>query len=79
LTNKEREEDNEDPLSDADSTKYRGLAARANFLAQDKPDIAYAVKELCRGMSKPVARDMEALKRLARYLAGKPSAYCLAF
>ena len=72
LTNKEREEDNEDQLDGADSSKYRGLAAQANFLAQDRPDIAYAVKELCRGMSKPTARDMEALKRLARYLAGKP-------
>ena len=72
LTKKEQEDDNEDELSDADSSKYRGLAARANFLAQDRPDIAYSVKELCRGMSKPTARDMDALKRLARYLAGKP-------
>ncbi len=47
-------------------------AARANFLASDRPDIAFAVKELCRGMSAPTARDPEALKRLARYLLGKP-------
>ena len=72
LTKKEQDEDNEDELDSAESTKYRELAARANFLAQDRPDITFSVKELCRGMSRPTGRDMEALKRLARYLAGKP-------
>ena len=46
--------------------------ARANFLASDRPDIAFAVKELCRSMSSPALRDEEAFKRLARYLLGRP-------
>jgi hypothetical protein len=46
--------------------------ARANFLASDRPDIAFAVKELCRGMSAPSRHDAEALKRLSRYLLGEP-------
>ena len=54
------------------ASEYRARAARANFLASDRPDIAFAVKELCRGMSAPTVRDQEALKRLARYLLGKP-------
>ncbi len=53
-------------------TKFRALAARANYLAIDRPDIQYAAKEVCRCMSKPTTRDWEKLKRLVRYLLGKP-------
>ena len=34
-------------------SKCRKLAARANYLAADRPDIMYAVKEICRWMAKP--------------------------
>ena len=43
----------------------------ANYLAQDRGDIAFAVKELCRRMSKPRVCDWVALKRLGRYLVDK--------
>ena len=59
-------------LDSAAASEYRARAARANFLASDRPDIAFAVKELCRGMSAPTAHDQDALKRLARYLLGRP-------
>ncbi len=71
LTANERGEDDEEELSPDETNKYRGLAARANFLAQNRRDIALAVKELCRNMSRPTARDTDALNRLARYLIGK--------
>ncbi len=48
------------------------MVARANFLSADRPDISFAVKELCRAMSKPTQLDWDALKRLGRYLLGKP-------
>ena len=48
------------------------MAARANFLATGRPDISFAVKELCRGMARPTAQDEAALKRVARYLLGRP-------
>ena len=32
------------------ASEYRALAARANFLALDRLDIQFAVKEICRGM-----------------------------
>ena len=51
-----------------DASKFRQIAARANYLAMDRPDIMYAVKELCRYMSKPRVQDWRALKRLGRYL-----------
>ena len=41
------------PLSPAMSTQYRGLTARANYMAQDRAEIQHAVKELCRTMSAP--------------------------
>ncbi len=59
-------------LGSADATVFRALAARANYLAQDRPDIQYAVKEIARRMSRPTGRDWILLKRLARYLLGAP-------
>ena len=38
-------------MSKEDATEYRALAARANFLALDRLDIQFAVKELCRSIS----------------------------
>ena len=52
----------EQPLSPEDSTQYRALVARANYLAQDRADICFAVKELCKRMSKPNQSDWEALR-----------------
>lgn len=33
--------------------RFRSLTARANDLTADRPDLQYAVKEMCREMSKP--------------------------
>ena len=59
-------------LSQEKATEYRSLAARANYLAVDRIDIQYAVKEICRNMSDPTVGDRRKLKRLARYLKAKP-------
>ena len=40
--------ENEEELEGEHATRYRALAARANYLAADRPDIMYSVKELCR-------------------------------
>ena len=50
------------------------MVARANYLAQDRSDIGFAVKELSRSMAKPTECDMAKLKRLGRYLKGCPRA-----
>ena len=63
-----KEGENEEELSSEEATRYRGIAARANYLAADRPDIMYAVKELCRGMAKPTRAHWHKLKRLGRYL-----------
>jgi hypothetical protein len=59
-------------LPKAESTQFRAIAARANYLAADRSDIQYAVKEICKKMSNPVASDWRKLKRLAKYLVKHP-------
>ena len=62
----------EDKLDSEHHATYRAIVARANYLAPDRPDIAFAVNELARSMSSPTRGDWERLKRLARYLKGRP-------
>ena len=50
------------------------MVARANYIAQDRTDIAFATKELSRGMSKPNKGNQKALNTLAIYLIGKERA-----
>ena len=56
----------------ADQTKYRAIAARGNYLAADRPDMQFAAKEICRFMSSPTELGWTALKRLGRYIVGRP-------
>ena len=64
--------DDEVALEAEERTAYRALAARCNFLAIDRPDIQFAAKEISRHMSNPRRSDWNAVKRIARFLKGKP-------
>jgi hypothetical protein len=66
------EEDDAELLEGEDITRFRGLAARANYLGLDRCDIQYATKEICRGMARPSKGAMTWMKRLARYLLEVP-------
>ena len=44
----ERLESASETLTPDEATTYRALSARANYLAQDRPDVAFSTKELCR-------------------------------
>ena len=48
------------------------MAARANFLALDRPDIQFSDKEICSAMSSSTVGDRKKVKRLARYLLEVP-------
>ena len=61
-----------DQLSPAQATEYMAFAARANYLAQDRPDVAYVAKELCREFAVPTRHSWARLTRLCKYLAGAP-------
>ena len=54
-----KEGEHEEELSPEEATRYRGIAARVNYLAADRPDIMYTVKELCRCLlyTSPSPRD----------------------
>ena len=68
------EEKDTELLPSTEATRYRALAARINYLAQDRPDLLYSAKEISRRMAKPCVGDMRLLKRLGRYLLGAPRA-----
>ena len=70
---KKVELEGEQLLNAEDTSKYRGIAARANYLAADRPDIMFPAKELCRRMSAPTESDWARLVRLGRYLKGCPT------
>ena len=63
--------EDERELAPKDATAYRASVARGNYLAQDRTDIQFAVKELSRSMSAPTEGDWMSLKRLGRYLVDK--------
>ena len=44
---------------------FQSVAARFNFLAMDRPDLLYSVKELMREMASPRTQDLIALERVA--------------
>jgi hypothetical protein len=68
------EDENREELNGKEARQYRELAARANYLAQDRVDIQFATKEICRGMCTPRRGDLKKLRRLARYLLTVPRA-----
>merc|ERR1712026_220358 len=57
-------------LEGAERTAFRALSARCNYLAQDRPDIQYATKEVCRAMQNPTDKDWSKVRRIGRYLSG---------
>ena len=68
---KDNGDEDERKLDNKEASQYRAIVARANYLCQDRSDIQFAVKELCRTMSEPKQANWTALKRLGRYLIGK--------
>ena len=65
--------ESEEELNIAETRRFGGLAARANYLAQDRPDIQFAARELCRNMAVPKMDDWDNMKRLGRYLVKNPA------
>ena len=69
-----REED--DLLTGEELKLFQSVAARFNFLAMDRPDLLYSVKELMRKMASTRTQDLTALKRVARYTITYPLTAC---
>jgi hypothetical protein len=52
--------------------RYQSVAAKLNYLALDRPDVQFPIKELMRKMSAPTDVDEQRLKRILRCLKGCP-------
>ena len=57
-----------DLLTPEQATTFRAVSARGNYLVQDRVDISFATKELCREFAAPANSSQLRLKRLARFL-----------
>jgi hypothetical protein len=53
-----------------DPTEYRSLAGALQYLTFTRPDISYAVQQVCLFMHDPKTQHMSALKRIIRYVRG---------
>ena len=60
--------ENSEKLTSVESTLYRSLVMKLAYVAQDRIDIAEAVKCLTRHMKEPRSGHMQELERLGRYL-----------
>ena len=66
------EEEGDEELEGEEATRYRAIAARLNYLAVDRVDLQYSVKEAARNMSKPLQKHWQMLAKIGRYLINTP-------
>ena len=63
-------EDVEEDVTPEKHRLYRRAVGRLLWTVGERPDLAYAVKELARRVQKPTEEDWIALKRMLRYIKG---------
>ena len=68
----ERLESASEVLTPEEATTYRALNAKANYLAQDRPDVAFSAKELCREFAAPTRDSYMKIKCVVRYILDMP-------
>ena len=55
----------------SETTMFRGVAARLNFLSLDAPDLQFPVKQCSREMATPGMGSWKGTKKVARYLLNR--------
>lgn len=55
-----------DPISDVSS--YRSIVGALQYLKMTRPDLAYAVNQVCQFMHQPRTSHLAAVKRILRYI-----------
>ena len=60
--------EDEEPLTGDAIRQFRSTAARCNYLGLDRPDLQFAIKEVCREMSNPTQGSHKRLQRIGQYL-----------
>ena len=66
------EVNNATDMSEDHVRTHRSVCTRINYLAQDRPDMLFAAKEVARWMSQRNTMAWELAKRCGRNLLGKP-------
>jgi hypothetical protein len=56
----------------ADASQFWSIVGALQYLTFTRPDIAYAVQQICLLMHDPRERHLTAMKRILRYLRGTP-------
>ena len=74
---KDKEGSIDPELGHDETTMFRAVAARLNYLSPDRPDITLATMKLCSKKSRLDAQDLKKMKRVGRFLVGKPRVGCL--
>ena len=64
--------DDEAPLTAEDARLYVSVGALLNYIAPDRPDLQYAVKEAMRRAADPTVGYLKRLKRIGRFIVGAP-------
>ncbi len=59
-------------MCQGDAKRYRAVVARLNYMASDRPDIQFAVKEVARHMATPRESHWHAVTRIGKYVKGRP-------
>ena len=57
--------------SPGEATVFTGVAARANFLSLDCPDLQFPVKQMSREIAKPMVGSWKRMKKIARDLVNR--------
>jgi hypothetical protein len=61
---------NEQPLDRENHRKYRAAVGKLQYMAAERPDMQFAIKQLSRHLTAPTSSDWQRLKRAVRYLSG---------
>jgi hypothetical protein len=57
-----------EPLSAADSTRYRSVVGALQYLTLIRPDLAFSVNKVCQFLHSPTSVHWSAVKRILRYV-----------
>ena len=68
----EYDDDNDVELEADEARRFRAITAKLNYLAVDRVDLQYSVKEAARHMSAPKTSSWKLLTKIGRYLIGRP-------
>jgi hypothetical protein len=59
-------------IEDSRGKVHQAGSARSNYVGVDRPETQFATKECCRQMARPTELSLKALKRIARFMVGRP-------